>query len=105
MARRFNGRAGREPGCRGGPHPIGATLAVELRDPGRVHLLEGRVPVGRHVHRVAGREERARRAPGIVAAARSIARLIATLLVASPLVWKTTTFGGRTPVPNVFSVR
>jgi hypothetical protein len=26
-------------------------------------------------------------------------------LVASPLVWKTTTFGGRTPVPNVFSVR
>ena len=45
------------------------------------------------------------RAPGIVAAARCIASLIASLLVASPLVWKTTTFGGRTPVPKLFSVR
>ncbi len=45
------------------------------------------------------------RAPGVVAAARSIAALIAVLFVASPLVWKTTTFGGRTPVPNAFSVR
>jgi hypothetical protein len=36
---------------------------------------------------------------------RSIADLIAPLLVASPDVWKTTTFGGRTPVPNVLSVR
>jgi hypothetical protein len=45
------------------------------------------------------------RAPGIVAAARPIALLIAALLVASPPVWKTTTFGGRTPVPNAFSVR
>src|ERR671934_3001498 len=42
---------------------------------------------------------------GIVAAARCIACRIAPLLVASPLVWKTTTFGGRTPIPNVFSVR
>src|SRR5262245_34895858 len=45
------------------------------------------------------------RAPGIVAAARSIASAIARLFVASPSVWKTTTFGGRTPVPKAFSVR
>src|ERR687888_1989013 len=44
-------------------------------------------------------------APGMVAAARLIARSIATLVVASPDVWKTTTFGGRTPTPNAFSVR
>src|ERR671935_417944 len=44
-------------------------------------------------------------APGIVAAARFIARSIAALFVASPSVWKTTTFGGRTPTPNAFSVR
>src|SRR5437764_11963208 len=43
--------------------------------------------------------------PGIVRAARFIARSIATLFVASPVVWKTTTFGGRTPTPNAFSVR
>src|SRR5919204_2464726 len=42
-------------------------------------------------------------APGIVAAARCIACRIAALLVASPAVWKTTTLGGRTPTPNVFS--
>ena len=45
------------------------------------------------------------RAPGIVPAARCIACLIASLFVASPLVWKTTTSGGRTPLPNAFSVR
>ncbi len=45
------------------------------------------------------------KAPGIVAAARCIACLIATLLVASPAVWKTTTSGGRTPTPNAVSVR
>src|SRR5919204_1457916 len=44
-------------------------------------------------------------APGIVAAARCIACRIAGLLVASPAVWKTTTLGGRTPTPKVFSVR
>src|ERR671935_966389 len=43
--------------------------------------------------------------PGIVLAARVIACSIAALFVASPLVWKTTTFGGRTPTPNAFSVR
>src|SRR5207237_10746199 len=43
--------------------------------------------------------------PGMVAAARCIAARIAWLLVASPDVWKTTTFGGRTPTPNAFSVR
>ena len=45
------------------------------------------------------------REPGIAAAARCIAAAIAELFVASPLVWKTTTSGGRTPVPNAFSVR
>ena len=45
------------------------------------------------------------RAPGITAAARCIAAAIAPLFVTSPAVWKTTTSGGRTPVPNVFSVR
>src|SRR5438067_5246247 len=44
-------------------------------------------------------------APGSTPAARCIAALIAALVVASPFVWNTTTFGGRTPVPNVFSVR
>src|SRR5919206_2584832 len=44
-------------------------------------------------------------APGIVAAARRIARSIAALFVASPPVWKTTTFGGRTPTPSALSVR
>src|ERR687886_467122 len=43
--------------------------------------------------------------PGIAFAARSVAALIAWLFVASPLVWKTTTLGGRTPTPNVCSVR
>src|SRR5215831_12727063 len=42
---------------------------------------------------------------GTAAAARFMAALIAALFVASPLVWKTTTFGGRTPVPKAFSVR
>ena len=45
------------------------------------------------------------RAPGTVAAARAHRRAIAALLVASPLVWKTTTLGGRTPAPNAASVR
>ena len=31
--------------------------------------------------------------------------MIAGLFVASPFVWNTTTFGGRTPTPNVVSVR
>ncbi len=44
-------------------------------------------------------------APGVAAAARFIAASIAALFVASPDVWKTTTFGGRMPVPKVFSVR
>ena len=44
------------------------------------------------------------RAPGEVAAARSIAAAIPSVFVTSPLAWKTTTFGGRTPVPNVRSV-
>ena len=60
VARHLDGRAGREPGCGGGPHAVGAARGVELRDPGRVDLLEDRVPVGRDVHRVAGREVRAR---------------------------------------------
>ena len=42
--------------------------------------------------------------PGAVFWARRIAALIAALRVASPLVWKTTVLGGRTPMPNVFSV-
>jgi hypothetical protein len=42
---------------------------------------------------------------GTAAAARCIAASIAALFVASPVVRKTTTFGGRIPVPNVFSVR
>src|SRR3954468_2652038 len=45
------------------------------------------------------------RAPGFAFAARAIAARIAVFFVASPLVWKTTTFGGRTPTPNCFSVR
>ena len=45
------------------------------------------------------------REPGTAAAARRIAAAIAALFVASPAVWKTTTSGGRTPVPNSFSVR
>jgi hypothetical protein len=45
------------------------------------------------------------RAPGLVSSARSIAAAIASLLVASPFVWKTTTFGGRSPVPNRSNVR
>src|SRR5487761_570578 len=44
-------------------------------------------------------------APGDAPAARCMAALIAALFVASPFVWKTTTFGGRTPMPNSFSVR
>src|SRR5262249_11220334 len=44
-------------------------------------------------------------APGTVAAARFIACSIAALFVASPIVWKTTTSGGRTPTPNASSVR
>src|ERR671934_348109 len=44
-------------------------------------------------------------APETVAAARWIAGSIALLLVASPLVWKTTTFGARAPAPNASSVR
>src|SRR5262245_40477625 len=43
--------------------------------------------------------------PGTVADARCIACLIGPLWVASPPVWKTTTTGGRTPTPNVLSVR
>src|ERR1051326_7588286 len=43
--------------------------------------------------------------PGADFAARAIAARIASLFVASPSVWKTTTFGGRTPVPNSISVR
>ena len=42
---------------------------------------------------------------GTAAAARAMAASIARLFVASPLVWKTTTSGGRTPVPKAFSVR
>jgi hypothetical protein len=45
------------------------------------------------------------RAPGVVAAARAIACSIASLLVASPVVWKATTLGGRAPTPTAFSVR
>ncbi len=45
------------------------------------------------------------RAPGLVFAARSIAAGIASLLVASPVVWNTTTFGGRSPVPKRSMVR
>src|SRR5579884_4019759 len=45
------------------------------------------------------------RAPGRTAAARCIAAFTASLFEASPLVWKTTTSGGRTPVPNRSNVR
>src|SRR5438309_11914609 len=41
----------------------------------------------------------------MLAAARCIAVSIALLLVASPLVWKTTTLGARAPAPSAFSVR
>jgi hypothetical protein len=44
-------------------------------------------------------------APGMVAPARCIASSIGLLLVASPLVWKTTTFGARTPNPKALRVR
>ncbi len=44
------------------------------------------------------------RAPGLVLRARSMAAGIASLLVASPFVSNTTTFGGRSPVPNRSSV-
>src|SRR3954452_16522235 len=45
------------------------------------------------------------RAPGVVAAARFVAAATAVFVVTSPLAsWKTTTFGGRTPVPKVCSV-
>ena len=43
--------------------------------------------------------------PGFALAARCIAARIASLFVASPLVPNTTTFGGRRPTPNSFSVR
>jgi hypothetical protein len=46
-----------------------------------------------------------RRAPGMVAAARRVARSMAMLFVASPAVWKTTTSGARAPAPNACSVR
>ena len=44
-------------------------------------------------------------AAGFALATRSVAARIAPLFVASPFVWKTTTLGGRTPTPKVFSVR
>src|SRR4029077_14985473 len=44
-------------------------------------------------------------APGFAFAARCIAARIPSVFVASPPVLKTTTFGGRTPMPNAFSVR
>src|SRR5919198_1236780 len=43
--------------------------------------------------------------PELAFATRSVAPRIASLLVASPVVWKTTTFGGRTPTPNLCSAR
>jgi hypothetical protein len=45
------------------------------------------------------------RAPGMVAAARCIACSIARFFVASPLVWKTTVLGARSPAPIALSVR
>src|SRR6185503_10007390 len=45
------------------------------------------------------------RDPGDSLDARIIACLIASLFVASPLVWNTTTFGGRIPVWKVRNVR
>ena len=45
------------------------------------------------------------RAPGVALAARCIAWRTASLFVASPRLWKTTTFGGRTPTPKAWSVR
>jgi hypothetical protein len=44
-------------------------------------------------------------APGFAFAARSMAAWIASFFVASPLVWKTTTFGARSPVPYCFIIR
>ena len=44
-------------------------------------------------------------APLLAFATRWVAARIAPLFVASPLVWKTSTFGGRTPTPKAFSVR
>jgi hypothetical protein len=41
----------------------------------------------------------------MVAAARSIARSMAWLFVASCRVWKTTTVGGRTPTPKSVTIR
>jgi hypothetical protein len=41
----------------------------------------------------------------MLAAARRMACMIATLFVTSPPAWKTTTFGARTPTPNASSVR
>ena len=43
--------------------------------------------------------------PGFAFAARAIAAFTAPLCVTSPAVWKTTTFGGRTPTSKTFSVR
>ena len=45
------------------------------------------------------------RAFGFALETRDIAALIASFVVASPFVWKTTTFGGRTPVSNAFNSR
>jgi hypothetical protein len=45
------------------------------------------------------------RAPGLAPRARSIDARMASLLVASPFVSNTTTFGGRSPLPNRSSVR
>jgi hypothetical protein len=56
----LDGDARRQTGRRGRAHALGAALRVELRDARRVDLLEGRVPVARHVHQAAGREVRAR---------------------------------------------
>ena len=101
MAGHLHSRSGRQAGRRGRAHALGTALRVELGQPGRVDLLEGRVPVARHVDQAAGGEvgtcPRARQSRR-----RALHRL---LFVASPLVWKTTTSGGRTPLPNAFSVR
>ena len=60
-----DGDPGGKPVCGFGAHLRCTALHVESIRPGRVDLQEGRVPVARDVHRVAGREVRARQRAGV----------------------------------------
>ena len=106
VARHVDGDPGREAGGSRGAHLLCAALLIQPAL-GRAGRPPRRSCAGRARRREGCRVEKYElvRAPGIVAAARCIARSIARLLVASPLLRKTTTFGARTPTPKAASVR